>query len=138
MSIFNKMVLITAFSSSLVFANPAFMGGLTFKFGGNSGNAMQNAGATLKVLSSDEDKKPVIAAGVSYFPWAQKGKKYGLDIGAGYNMKNTTITGGWDFIQNQPSVSLGYMQGVSDSDDDSNAAKSTTTDTQTTTTCSGE
>ena len=111
----NSALIITA-SSILSFANPAFMGGFTFKFGGN--NSMENAGATIKVVSSSEDKKPVIAAGVSYFPWAKDGKKYGLDVGAGYNVKNTTLMGGWDFLQNQPSVSLGYTKGVSSSDDD--------------------
>jgi hypothetical protein len=103
-------------ATTILTANPAIMGGFTYKFGGN--NSMENAGATLKILSTAEDKKPVIAAGVSFFPWAKDGKKYGLDVGAGYNVKNATIMGGWDFLQNQPSLSLGYSKGVSSSSDD--------------------
>jgi len=102
MNIINKFTILLSCSTVLVVADPAIMGGFTFKFGGS--NSMENAGATVKVVSSDEDKKPVVAAGVSYFPWAKKGKKYGLDVGAGYNVKNATIMGGWDFIQNQPSL----------------------------------
>ena len=106
-----KIAVIAGFASFYSMASPAFMGGITFKFGGNY--SMENAGATIKVISSDEDKKPVLTAGVSYYPWAKDKSKYGLDVGAGYNVKNITISGGWDFVQNEPSVSLGVSSSLS-------------------------
>jgi hypothetical protein len=105
-----KIAILIGFTSLYSMANPAFMGGITFKFGGNY--SMENAGATFKVVSNDKDKKPVVTAGVSYYPWS-KGTKYGVDVGAGYNVKNTTISGGWDFVQNQPNVSVGVSTALS-------------------------
>ena len=109
------------FSLAIVFttvlsANPAVMGGITYNFGG-SGNSAEGAGATVKVLSSGADKKPVVAAGFSYYPWAKESKKFGLDLSAGYNIKNSAVMGGWDFIQNQPTVSLGYNKEISTNGD---------------------
>ncbi len=69
------------------------MGGFTYKIGGG----LESAGATIKILSSGEENKAVISAGASYYPWAKK--KYGLDIGAGYNFKKATIITGWDVLQ---------------------------------------
>ena len=102
-------------SINFLFANPAFMGGITLKFGKDYNINMENTGATFKVLSTDEDKKPVLTAGVSYYPWVKNGKKYGVDVGAGYNINSTTVSGSWDFVQNQPSVSIGYSTGFSGS-----------------------
>ena len=95
-------------------ATPAVMGGITYNFGGDS-DSMAGAGATVKVLSNGADKKPMIAAGFSYFPWAKDSKKFGLDLSAGYNIKNTAVMGGWDFIQNHPTVSLGYNKEIKQS-----------------------
>jgi len=110
------LLFVSCASFSILSANPAVLGGITFNFGGNGGDALQGAGATVKVLSSGEDKKPVVGAGFSYYPWADKSKQFGLDVSAGYNMKNTAIMGGWDFIQKQPTVSLGYNKSISGSD----------------------
>ena len=95
-----------------VSANPAVMGGITYHFGGSSSDALKSAGATVKVLSTGKDKKPVIAAGFSYYPWASGSKKFGLDVSAGYTTKHTAVMGGWDFLQNQPTVSLGYNKEI--------------------------
>jgi len=95
-------------------ATPAVMGGITYNFGGD-GDSMAGAGATVKVLSNGADKKPMVAAGFSYFPWAKDSKKFGLDLSAGYNIKNTAVMGGWDFIQHQPTVSLGYNKEIKQS-----------------------
>ena len=105
-----KIFLITIVAlSSFSFAKPAFMGGFTYKFGAN--NNLENLGTTIKVLSSGEDKKAVVSAGASYYPWA-KDKQFGLDLGVGYNTKKVNIQAGWDFIANQPSVSLGYATAI--------------------------
>ena len=110
-----KLVILATVCATILSANPAVMGGITYNFGGSSDSA-EGAGATVKVLSSGADKKPVVAAGFSYYPWAKESKKFGLDVSAGYNIKNTAVMGGWDFIQNQPTVSLGYNKEISSSD----------------------
>ncbi len=107
-----KLISFALISATYLLANPAVMGGITYNFGG-SGDSAEGAGATVKVLSSGADKKPVVAAGFSYYPWASESKKFGLDVSAGYNIKNTAVMGGWDFIQNQPTVSLGYNKEIS-------------------------
>ncbi len=90
---------------SFLSANPTFLGGITFKLGSD----LSGVGATIKVISNEKEKKPVIAAGATYYPWGKdKNKQLGIDLSAGYNINNhTTVMGGWDFLQNQPSVSLG-------------------------------
>ena len=109
-----SFLLIGCISYSVVNANPAILGGLTYNFGGSKTDAIKGAGATVKILSSSKDKKPVVGAGVSYYPLADKNEQFGLDISAGYNVKNTAILGGWDFIKGQPTVSLGYNKTISD------------------------
>ncbi len=112
----NKIVPLFLLFASLSYAKPAFMGGFTYKFGAS--NSLENLGTTIKVLSSDEEKKAVVSAGASYYPWAKK-KQFGLDLGVGYNAKNVNIQAGWDFIANQPAVSLGYTAAVESSSDKS-------------------
>ena len=112
-----KLLSLAFIFATVLSANPAVMGGITYNFGGSS-SGVEGAGATIKVLSSGEDKKAVIAAGVSYFPWAQQDKKLGLDISAGYNIKHSAVMGGWDFLKNQPTVSLGYNKEISNDSND--------------------
>ena len=109
-------------------ANPTFMGGITFKFGSD----LSGVGATIKVISNEKKKKAVIAAGATYYPWEKdKNKQLGLDVSAGYNVnEHTTIMGGWDFLQNQPSVSLGIHP------DSSNSKKGEAIDTDSIKHCS--
>ena len=111
-----KLSFFILLSNMVVFASPAFVGGITYKFG----SGLKNAGITAKVITSGEDKKAVVGAGVTYYPWEKKGKKFGLDVSAGYNFESATIMGGWDFLQNQPSVSLGFNKEISSDDDDTN------------------
>jgi hypothetical protein len=106
---------------SVASANPAVMGGVSYKFGASS-DKLAGAGLTAKVLSTDKEKKPVVGAGVSFYPWAKADKKFGLDVSAGYNFSKGAVMGGWDFLQNQPSVSLGYNKGIK-TDDDSTFVK---------------
>jgi len=105
-----KRVIVSIFTLiSVSFASPAVMGGITYKFGAKTD--LSGAGATLKVLSSDKEKKPVVGAGVSYYPWAEN-KKFGIDLSAGYNFKKGAVMGGWDLLQNEPSLSLGYNKTI--------------------------
>jgi len=109
-----SFIILLALSSFTLFAKPAFMGGITYKFG--TSNNLENLGTTVKVLTSSEDKKVTLGAGASYYPWA-KDKQFGLDVGVGYNTKNVNLQAGWDFIANQPAVSLGYAGTIDTSSD---------------------
>jgi len=106
----NFIILLTS-ASSFLLATPAVMGGITYNFG-SSTDTLAGAGATIKVLSTAESNKPVVAAGVSFYPWAQKSKQFGLDVSAGYTYKSGSVMGGWDFLKKQPTISLGYNQEI--------------------------
>ncbi len=106
-----KLALVTIAASFCLYASPAVSGGITYKFGG-SDKPEENIGATVKVLSSSEAKKPVIGAGLSYYPMASSDKKLGLDVSAGYNFEKGAVMAGWDFLQNQASASVGYNKEI--------------------------
>jgi hypothetical protein len=110
-----KIIISLIAAISVSFASPAVMGGISYKFG-KSDNDLSGAGVTAKILSSDKEKKPVVGAGVTYYPWAKDSKKFGIDVSAGYTFKKGAVMGGWDFLQNQPSVSLGYNKGINTDD----------------------
>ena len=111
-----KKIILTIVTMSIsLFASPAINGGFTYKFGDSSASE-ENIGATLKVLSTSKDKKPVLGAGVSYYPWAKDDKKLGIDVSAGYNFKKGSVMAGWDFLQKEPSVSLGYNKEIKSDD----------------------
>jgi hypothetical protein len=102
-------------ASSFLVASPAVMGGITYNFGSSS-DSLAGAGATVKVLSTAKSNKAVVGAGVSFYPWEKDSKKFGLDLSAGYSYKNSAVMGGWDFLKNQPTVSLGYNKEISSND----------------------
>ena len=110
-----KISLFSLLSLSFLFANPAVMGGITYNFGSSS-DSLANVGASVKVLSTAEENKPVVGAGVSFYPWAEKSKQFGVDVSAGYSFKNGAVMGGWDFLKQQPSVSLGYNKEIGSDD----------------------
>lgn len=96
--------ILLAFTASPAVADPTFMLGLSFNFGGG---APVSPGLTFKVLSDDEGDSFVGAAGVTYF--FDNGGYFGLDAGLGYLFENgaaTTLT--YDFINDRPQFSLGY------------------------------
>ena len=86
-------------------ANPVAMVGLSFNFGGRVVD--ETIGLTFKVVSSDRQDRAVVAAGVTYFPWAPK-QNFGLDISTGYNFDKVTALVGYDLLNKKPQVSLGY------------------------------
>lgn len=81
-------------------ADAGYMLGISHNFGGTTG-------ITFKVLSTDQKDKWAFAAGVSYFPW-QSRSRLGLDVGAGYTFNNGALTAGYDLLNSQPQVALGY------------------------------
>jgi len=86
-------------------SNPVAMVGMAYNFGGRVFD--ETFGLTFKVLSSDRQDRAVVAAGVTYFPWAPK-QKFGLDISTGYNFDKVTALVGYDLLNKKPQVSLGY------------------------------
>jgi hypothetical protein len=81
-------------------ADPGFMVGLSYNFGGS-------VGVTAKILSSNRQEKAVAALGVSYL-FSDSPSKFGVDLGAGYNFKNdVTATLGWDFMNSQVQTAVG-------------------------------
>jgi hypothetical protein len=86
-------------------SSPVAMVGISYNFGGRVID--ETIGLTFKVLSSDRQDRAVVAAGVSYFPWAPK-KKFGLDISTGYNFDKVTALVGYDLLNKKPQASLGY------------------------------
>ena len=81
-------------------ADPGFMLGLSYNFGGS-------IGVTAKVLSSNKQEKAVAALGVSYL-FGSSPSRFGFDLGAGYNFKrDVTATLGWDFMNSQVQAAVG-------------------------------
>ena len=111
-----RYILINIIFLTLIYAKPAILGGISLSFGGDNKDILKNAGATVKIVSNSQKKKPVVAAGISYYPWAED-NKMGLDVSAGYTLKNSAILGGWDFLQKHPTVSIGYNKSVDSGSD---------------------
>ena len=103
------LVILLLLFTAPVFADPGISIGVVYNFGSQS-----DLGVSLKVLSTDEEDKGAIGAGVSYFP-VSKSKKYGFDLSAGYVFENGAATVGWDFLNKNPQVGIGY---VNTDDDD--------------------
>ncbi len=99
----NKAIALGALLSVLstqASADVGFMAGVGWTFGGG-GPAL-----TIKVLSSDSRNEGVVAAGASYYPLVAK--KFGLDLGAGYQFDNAAAIVSWDFLQNGVQLSGGW------------------------------
>ena len=107
----SKVIIISSFvlTSGLAKADVGIFLGLSYAFGGGG------PGVSLKVLSSDEENKAVVGAGVSYYPMSAK--HLGADISVGYNFKNFGVTAGYDFLQSGVQIGAGYVN--TDDDDQS-------------------
>lgn len=76
--------------------NPGVSVGLAFAFNGSQPSAA-DIGFTAKLLSNRHENNPVLGAGLTLYPWAEK--KLGLDLGVGYNFTDVTTMAGYDFLQ---------------------------------------
>lgn len=85
-------------------AEPSVMAGISYTFKGD-------LGLTVKFMSDDEDKTPVLSAGAAFYPFS--GDKLGLDLGGGYIIDNSVVVGSYDFVQRSPQVSVGYTDSES-------------------------
>jgi hypothetical protein len=86
-----------------VHADPTFTIGLSWAFGG--GAQKGELGLSARVLSDNKRNKWVAAIGGTYYP---KSNKFGVDLGVGYNFRNTPITMSYDFINDQAVLGLGW------------------------------
>ena len=59
------------------------------------------------MVSDDEEDKAVGAIGLSYFP--QAANKLGVDVSVGYTFDDGLVTLGYDILNKQPQIGLGYM-----------------------------
>jgi hypothetical protein len=87
-------------------SSPTFMLGVSFSFGGQ---ASPQPGVTLNVLSSNRRDRFVGAAGVTWYPMSQ-GNQIGLGAGLGYTFNHGAVVMGYDFLNQQPQVSVGYAR----------------------------
>lgn len=94
-----------AISAPITDYKPTAMLGVSFAFG--SGKSA--VGFTAKVLSSNEQDKAALAAGVTYYPWAES--QFGFDFGLGVISGSTAATFTYDFLQKAPQFSLGHANG---------------------------
>lgn len=100
-SLAGSTALLTLFLSCPVFADPAFMAGLSINFGGGQQPAL---GITGKILSSDQPDEVVGAAGATWFFDGY----WGLDAGVGYTFDNSAVTLTYDFLNERPQFSVGW------------------------------
>jgi hypothetical protein len=99
-------------SCSWAQADPGFMIGLSYNFGGSFG-------VTAKILSTRKEEKAVAALGVSYLFSDSAKSRFGVDLGGGYNFKNNvTATLGWDFMNSQVQLAVGASNSKKKHDDD--------------------
>ena len=76
--------------------------GVTYAFDGKSG-----PGITLQATSSRREDHAIVAAGVSFHPFAP-GQKFGIPVGVGYQFQNAAVLAGYDLLLQSVTVSGGY------------------------------
>lgn len=89
---------------------PTAMLGVSIAFG--SGKSA--VGFTAKVLSSNEQDKAALAAGITFYPWAEN--QFGFDLGLGFISGSTAATLTYDFMQKAPQLSFGHADGYTATD----------------------
>ncbi|CAM5441750.1 hypothetical protein [Thauera sp.] len=77
--------------------------GITYAFGSNQG-----IGFTVQATSTRKQDRGILAAGLSYHPFAT-GSKVGLPVGVGYQWKDAAAIVGYDVLLKSPVVSGGYV-----------------------------
>ena len=111
----NVLASIMLCSSVSVMADTGVFVGVVYDFGSGT-RASSGLGLSAKVVSDDEEDKAVGAVGLSYFP--QAANKLGVDVSIGYTFDNGLVTLGYDILNKQPQMGLGYM----DTDDGSTSS----------------
>ena len=76
--------------------------GVTYAFDGKSG-----PGITLQATSSRREDHAIVAAGVSFHPFAP-GQKFGIPVGVGYQLQNAAVVAGYDVLLQSITLAGGY------------------------------
>ena len=76
--------------------------GVTYALDGKSG-----PGITLQATSSRREDHAIVAAGVSFHPFAGA-QKFGIPVGVGYQFQNAAVLAGYDLLLQSITVSGGY------------------------------
>ena len=76
--------------------------GVTYAFDGKSG-----PGLTLQATSSRREDRAIVAAGVSFHPFAP-GQKLGIPVGVGYQFTDAAVVAGYDLLLQSITVAGGY------------------------------
>ena len=76
--------------------------GVTYAFDGKSG-----PGITLQATSSRREDHAIVAAGVSFHPFAAN-QKFGIPVGVGYQFTNAAVLAGYDLLLQSITLSGGY------------------------------
>ena len=76
--------------------------GVTYAFDGKSG-----PGLTLQATSSRREDRAIVAAGVSFHPFAP-GQKPGIPVGVGYQFTDAAVVAGYDLLLQSITVAGGY------------------------------
>lgn len=86
-------------------AEAGFFAGLTYLMGDRPA-----VGFTVKALNTRIEDRGVVGLGVSYYPTLKGGPAgpFGIDLSAGYQNDNAAGLVGYDFLNNNFNLSLGY------------------------------
>ncbi len=76
--------------------------GVTYAVDGKSG-----PGITLQATSSRREDHAIVAAGVSFHPFAP-GQKFGIPVGVGYQLQNAAVVAGYDLLLQSITLAGGY------------------------------
>ena len=80
-------------------ADPGVMFGVSYAFGGD-------LGLSVKMLSSDREERWVGAVGGTWYPVSNR---IGAELGVGRTFEDGAVTVGWDILNSQPKIGIGYM-----------------------------
>lgn len=100
-----KHVASAAFLAAMTTGANADIGGfagLTYAFGAKSG-----VGLTLQATSGRKEDRAIVAAGVSFYPFAAK-PAIGVPIGVGYQGNNVAGIVSYDVVLRSAAISAGY------------------------------
>lgn len=89
------------------------MVGVAYNFSGGQAS-LNDLGLTAKILNSDKENKWVAAFGTTVYPW--NSQMFGVDISGGYNIEDSAVLFGYDFLKGAAQISGGWAN----TDDDSN------------------
>jgi hypothetical protein len=93
------------------------MVGVAYNFSGQA--SLNDLGLTAKILTSDKENKWVAAFGATVYPWSPQ--MFGVDISGGYNIEDSTVLIGYDFLKGAAQISGGWANTQGDPNTNGNS-----------------